>query len=104
MGYEKFTAMPIQLYTPIFGIFAALIAPFAGFFASGMKRAYGIKDFAATLPGHGGFVDRTDCIMFMMIFTYVMLTQVIFRDDVLKSKAYFMTKDLELDDQIRILK
>jgi CDP-diglyceride synthetase len=32
-----------------------------GFFASGFKRAFKIKDFGDTIPGHGGFTDRMDC-------------------------------------------
>ncbi|EOD20398.1 phosphatidate cytidylyltransferase [Emiliania huxleyi CCMP1516] len=38
--------------------FASLVAPFGGFFASGIKRAYKIKDFSAIIPGHGGVFDR----------------------------------------------
>ncbi|EOD40933.1 phosphatidate cytidylyltransferase [Emiliania huxleyi CCMP1516] len=40
------------------GAFASLVAPFGGFFASGIKRAYKIKDFSAIIPGHGGVFDR----------------------------------------------
>lgn len=45
----------------IMSIFASLIGPFGGFFASGMKRALNIKDFANIIPGHGGMTDRMDC-------------------------------------------
>ncbi|KAL5019212.1 hypothetical protein ScPMuIL_004934 [Solemya velum] len=31
--------------------------PFGGFFASGFKRAFKIKDFGDTIPGHGGIMD-----------------------------------------------
>lgn len=57
-----------------FGVFASLVSPFAGFFASGMKRAYKIKDFANTLPGHGGFADRFDCTIFANICMLLLLT------------------------------
>jgi len=36
-----------------------------------MKRAYGIKDFASVLPGHGGFTDRMDCQFIMLFCTHV---------------------------------
>ncbi len=41
--------------------FASLVAPFGGFFASGFKRAFNIKDFVHSIPGHGGMTDRMDC-------------------------------------------
>jgi CDP-diglyceride synthetase len=37
------------------------VAPFGGFFASGFKRAFNIKDFGHSIPGHGGMTDRMDC-------------------------------------------
>lgn len=52
-------------------IFASLVAPFGGFFASGFKRAFNIKDFGASIPGHGGLTDRMDCQFLMGLFTYV---------------------------------
>lgn len=65
MGNESVIIAPAVLYTVIYGMFASTFAPFVGFFASGFKRAVGIKDFGATLPGHGGFMDRYDCVSFM---------------------------------------
>ncbi|KII73170.1 Phosphatidate cytidylyltransferase, photoreceptor-specific [Thelohanellus kitauei] len=48
-----------------------VIPPFGGFFASGFKRAYNIKDFGYTIPGHGGMLDRMDCQFFITIFVFV---------------------------------
>eukprot|EP00752_Nemacystus_decipiens_P006546 g5896.t1 len=39
-------------------LMASLIGPFGGFMASGVKRAYNVKDFGDTIPGHGGAGDR----------------------------------------------
>lgn len=61
--------LPIQLHGLAYGIFASLIAPFGGFFASAIKRAYELKDFDQLFPGHGGMMDRMDCQLFMMGFT-----------------------------------
>ena len=74
--------LPVQLYCAAFGGFASLVGPFAGFLASGFKRAYGIKDFATTFPGHGGFIDRFDCQILSVIFCAALVSQFIFREDV----------------------
>jgi len=65
---------PIQFHSLALAIFASIIAPFGGFFASGFKRAFKIKDFADTIPGHGGIVDRMDCQVLMAVFSWVYFT------------------------------
>jgi len=67
----RLTMKPIQLHGMLFALFASLISPFGGFFASGMKRAYGVKDFKQLFPGHGGMTDRMDCQFIMGLFAYV---------------------------------
>ena len=52
-------------------LFASLVAPFGGFWASAMKRACNIKDFNNLIPGHGGFMDRLDCQFIMVTFVYL---------------------------------
>lgn len=51
----------------VIALFASLVAPFGGFFASGFKRALKIKDFADVIPGHGGVTDRMDCQILMVL-------------------------------------
>ncbi|KAM0754603.1 hypothetical protein T439DRAFT_321638 [Meredithblackwellia eburnea MCA 4105] len=71
---KKFTSIPwapFQLHAVVMAIFASLVAPFGGFFASGFKRAFNIKDFGASIPGHGGMTDRMDCQFLMGLFSYV---------------------------------
>lgn len=70
-GYELITFKPFYFHAAILATFASLIAPFGGFFASGLKRAFGIKDFGDTIPGHGGITDRFDCQFLMGSFTYL---------------------------------
>lgn len=40
---KEFGVMPVQRHAMAFGLFASLVAPFGGFFASGFKRAFKIK-------------------------------------------------------------
>jgi len=65
------TMAPMQIHTVIFATFASLIAPFGGFFASGLKRTFKIKDFGHSIPGHGGMTDRMDCQFIMGFFAYM---------------------------------
>jgi len=62
---------PIQIHAVWLGLFASVVAPFGGFLASAIKRAYGIKDFDSFIPGHGGFTDRFDCQFLMALCTWV---------------------------------
>jgi phosphatidate cytidylyltransferase len=68
---------PFQIHALAMSIFASTIGPFGGFFASGFKRAFKIKDFGDTIPGHGGFMDRFDCQLIMATFVNVYINSFI---------------------------
>ncbi|GAA94240.1 uncharacterized protein L969DRAFT_86355 [Mixia osmundae IAM 14324] len=68
---------PFQLHCLVMAVFASLVAPFGGFFASGFKRAFNIKDFGDSIPGHGGITDRMDCQFLMGLFSYVYYSSLI---------------------------
>jgi phosphatidate cytidylyltransferase len=74
LGGSTLSLLPIQLHGIAYGLFASLVAPFGGFMASAIKRAYNIKDFEALIPGHGGVFDRMDCQLLMISFTWVHYT------------------------------
>lgn len=57
--------------------FSSIIGPFGGFFASGFKRAFKIKDFGDMIPGHGGIMDRFDCQFLMATFVNVYISSFI---------------------------
>ena len=73
------TFTEFHIHVIVLALFASLIGPFGGFFASGLKRALKIKDFANWIPGHGGFTDRCDCSILMNIFVYVYIFQVVYK-------------------------
>ena len=58
---ESIPWAPYQFHVLVMACFASLVAPFGGFFASGFKRAFNVKDFGQSIPGHGGMTDRMDC-------------------------------------------
>lgn len=68
---EYIQVKPVYFHSMVIATFASLIAPFGGFFASGLKRAFKIKDFGDTIPGHGGITDRMDCQFLMGSFSYL---------------------------------
>lgn len=69
--WKGISILPVQWHALCLGLFSSIIAPFGGFFASGFKRAFKVKDFGDSIPGHGGITDRMDCQMVMAIFAYI---------------------------------
>ncbi|KAI8429233.1 hypothetical protein MSG28_007754 [Choristoneura fumiferana] len=77
IGMEKFNMYPFMIHSLALSIFSSVIGPFGGFFASGFKRAFKIKDFGDVIPGHGGIMDRFDCQFLMATFVNVYITSFI---------------------------
>lgn len=83
-------------------LFASLIAPFGGFFASGIKRGLEIKDFADLIPGHGGILDRLDCLILMTIFVYVYMKELIQYDGFSIDRLWYQIDRLPVTTQQEI--
>lgn len=76
-GKSTITLYPFLLHSLSMSVFSSVIGPFGGFFASGFKRAFKIKDFGDVIPGHGGIMDRFDCQYLMATFVNVYISSFI---------------------------
>jgi phosphatidate cytidylyltransferase len=56
----------------ILGVTLAVVGTIGDFFESAIKRDLGIKDFANSLPGHGGMMDRLDSLAFNAIAAWLL--------------------------------
>lgn len=95
--------VPIQLHAISLSLFASLVAPFGGFLASAIKRAYGIKDFDSIIPGHGGLMDRFDCQLIMALATWVHYNTFVKITTVSVSKLLYMYKLLGEEERKQFL-
>ncbi|XP_018568907.1 phosphatidate cytidylyltransferase, photoreceptor-specific [Anoplophora glabripennis] len=77
---DSISLYPFMLHSLSLSIFSSVIGPFGGFFASGFKRAFKIKDFGDVIPGHGGIMDRFDCQFLMATFVNVYISSFIQTD------------------------
>mmetsp|Transcript_22260 Transcript_22260/g.26749 ORF Transcript_22260/g.26749 Transcript_22260/m.26749 type:complete len:448 (-) Transcript_22260:749-2092(-) len=102
LGMESLTCMPIQLHAVVLAGFASIIAPFGGFFASGFKRAFNIKDFGDSIPGHGGLTDRMDCQVVMAVFSYLYYQNVVKLSEDTYAAVFDAVQGLRLDEQLQL--
>ncbi|KAJ1921584.1 phosphatidate cytidylyltransferase [Mycoemilia scoparia] len=97
----KLSIRPVQIHSLALSAFASLIAPFGGFFASGVKRAFNIKDFGNSIPGHGGVSDRFDCQIFMATFSHIYYTTFIEASPITIAKVLeTIVNGLTIEDQV----
>jgi len=94
---------PIQIHVLGLSMFASFVAPFGGFLASAIKRAYGIKDFDSIIPGHGGVMDRFDCQLLMALCTWVHYNTFVKMATVSVPKMIYMYNLLRDDEKAEFL-
>ncbi len=67
MGAALSFVEPFELTSGmLLGILVAILAPLGDLAMSAAKRSLGIKDMGSVLPGHGGFLDRIDGLLFVI--------------------------------------
>jgi len=69
LGYISFKADIIQLI--IISTLTCITGIFGDLFESKLKRMAGVKDTGSIMPGHGGFLDRFDSLLFAIIFVWL---------------------------------
>uniref|UniRef100_A0A061S1F2 Phosphatidate cytidylyltransferase n=1 Tax=Tetraselmis sp. GSL018 TaxID=582737 RepID=A0A061S1F2_9CHLO len=99
----EITAQPIQIHACFLAVFASLIGPFGGFFASGFKRAFKVKDFGRSIPGHGGMTDRMDCQILMAMFSYLWYHNIIRTAEATVSDVMDMVTSMGRADQLELI-
>ena len=57
----------------IFQLFLSIVGQIGDILMSYVKRTYNIKDTSNFIPGHGGFLDRVDGLIWIFIFGYFLI-------------------------------
>lgn len=61
----------------VVGFVASILSQFGDLAASAIKRDAGIKDYGKIFPGHGGFMDRFDSVVFIAPIVYYLCVYLI---------------------------
>jgi phosphatidate cytidylyltransferase len=68
-GHIFFPQIPL-VHMLMLAFLASIIGQLGDLFESEIKRSTGVKDSGVLLPGHGGMLDRIDCMVLIAPFVY----------------------------------
>jgi phosphatidate cytidylyltransferase len=68
---KSFISDYLSLILMTIAIIASIAGTFGDLFESKLKRLAGVKDSGHIMPGHGGFLDRFDSLLFAVPFVWV---------------------------------
>ena len=73
--FQKFFSINLDIGFSLttFVLLVSLVSQLGDLFVSYLKRMARIKDTGSLLPGHGGFLDRLDGIIFAIPFSYMLI-------------------------------
>ncbi|CDZ96858.1 phosphatidate cytidylyltransferase [Phaffia rhodozyma] len=103
-SFPTISYVPFQIHAVVMACFASLFAPFGGFFASGFKRAFNIKDFGHSIPGHGGMTDRMDCQFLMGMFSYVYYSSLIRVNTATPASILQTVASMSVEQQVEVVR
>src|SRR5574344_170684 len=87
VGY--FIHLPLY-HSVILGLLCTIFAQLGDLSESLIKRDAGVKDSGDTLPGHGGFLDRTDIFIFTIPIMYYYLKCFIFHTEWISTLIHYV--------------
>ena len=73
MIWEEKILLWIYCFPVIFVLIIVIFGTIGDFFESLIKRTIGVKDSGNIMPGHGGFLDRLDSVIFSALPAFIFL-------------------------------
>ena len=73
----SFESKPVLIHLLLISFFVATIAPFAGFFVAGLKRALRAEQLGVTMK-EGGVIDRLDCVIVTGFFLFIYIKTIVY--------------------------